>query len=49
MVVNFQCIFTQVGNARRGGEMGKKPTRGLTVKIDPKITVSLYNIEVTHI
>jgi len=27
--------------------MGKKPTRGLTVKIDPKITVSLYNIEDT--
>jgi len=29
--------------------MGKKPTRGLTVNFTSTITVSLYNIEVTHI
>ena len=40
-------LFTQVGNARGGGEMGKKPTRGLTVNFTPIITVCVYIIIVT--
>jgi len=40
-------LFTQVGNATRGGEMGKKSTRRLTVNFTPKFIVSIFIIRVT--